>query len=639
MLAVWLRRFWVASAAYMFLRILFLLFSWNSLKDIYWAEFVSAFIQGLRFDLAAIVTLNAPLILMHVALLWIQDSSLVSSPSASRRWGMFADRFIFVLFCIVNIPFLVIGTADTLLFTFTGRRTTPDFFGIAGDIRQQGISIILQYWWLSLLGVIVCMVFISASWIITPRAKLRVGGTKGWFVFLCFVAGSVLLARGGFQRKPLVPAHAYVFQPPVLANLVLNSTITMLRSPPSAAPVRFYDFSDMQSVRRILTPDPSLEGMPERVALAPGRNVVVIIVESLGSEYVGALNHGKGYTPFLDSLMEKSVTFQDSFANGRRSIDAMPSIFASIPAWRDQPYVTSPYSGNEIQALPHLLKVQGYETYFFHGAANGSMHFDVFSAMAGFDHYLGRTEYSNEEDFDGSWGIFDEPFLKFAAETLDQSKKPFFAGIFTLSSHNPFPIPKAYQGKFPKGTLPIHESIGYSDYALQQFFETVKTKGWYSNTLFVITGDHTSLTDQPGYDTPLGRYRVPVIFFDPAGSLPMVGRAKIAQHVDIAPTLLDLLGLKPKNPTLFGWSLFSPHYNGRMIQYEYGSWYYYDLEHFIRMDDQSNAVSLFAPSDHALQTPLASEVAGDELIQKKLRTLKAARQYFSNGLLENSWQD
>ena len=621
---IWFRRLSLLIIGYELLRLLFWALNAHALAAVPTEDKVLSLIIGLRFDLAAIATLNGPLVLIH-------SLRMLRIPQAFRN-GL--DHLISALFIIANIPLLVIGIGDAQVFSFTGRRTTPDFFGIGGDLQRQASALILQYWYLTVFGLILCGLIVFITWQKDHRQDvlLKQHLKRYAFATFFFLASAFLAVRGGIQSKPLVPAHAYVHQPAIYANLILNSSITMLRTPPSDTPKQFKDFPDLESMRAALIP--SKTDMHTQIPLARGKNVVVLIVESLASEYVGFLNNGKGYTPFIDSLMAKSVTFKESFANGRRSIDAMPAIFASIPAWRDQPFVTSPFNGNAIQALPEILKGQGYESYFFHGGANGSMHFDAFSAMAGFKHYIGENEYPHHEDFDGAWGIFDEPFLEFAAETLDKEKKPFIAGIFTLSSHNPFPVPEKYKFRFPKGTLPIHESIGYADFAISQFIAKASTMKWFYNTIFVITGDHTSLSDQHSYENVLGRHRVPIFIFDPSGTLPQVGKNKIIQHVDIAPTILDLLGETQDPPQLFGWSAFDPDFKGRFIQEEYGEWLYYDDSVFLRMSENSDRAKVYSPQDVAWEKELVTLPSNTE---EKIQTLKAARQYYTNGLINNDW--
>lgn len=621
MSGIWLLRFGYLICIYQFLRLLFWAQNLHALTAVDRWQQCLAFVLGLRFDLAIIATLNVPLIVLHVG------RFVVKTQSWQQGW----DRLVSALFVAVNLPVVYACLVDATLFSFTGRRMSPDFFDIGEDLSRQGFDIAVQYAWVTLLAAIATIVTswfafqmrYGREWPRGHRLSVRLGLGVG--TALC----AFLAIRGGWQRKPLAPAHAYVWQPAGYANLILNSGMTLLRSPPAEKWKRYEDFASMQEVRALLTPSQSDQG--QRVPLAAGKNVIVLVVESLASEYVGALNGGKGYTPFLDSLMAKCVTFEASFANGRRSIDAMPAIFASVPAWRDQPFVTSAYSSNTIQALPRILTRHGYQSLFFHGAANGSMHFDVFSAISGFQRYVGLSEYPNRDDYDGQWGVYDEPFLKFAALELSLVREPFVAGIFTLSSHNPFKVPPQYKGKFSKGTLPIHESIGYADHALSAFFAAAKNLPWYKNTIFVITGDHTSLSDQAGYNNFLGRYRVPILFFDPTESLPRVGAKKIAQHVDIAPTILDLLGISLDSPMLFGWSLFDPAYNGRFVQHEYGQWHYYDHQAFIRSDD-ADVVKYFAPTDWDTQ----HEISGD-LGVPQYHMLRAMRQYFSNGLMDNSW--
>ena len=125
----------------------------------------------------------------------------------------------------------------------------------------------------------------------------------------------------------------------------------------------------------------------------------------------GRENTQRGQTPFLDSLIEKSLFFENGFANGKLSIDAVPSTLSSIPSLMNNSLITSSYAINEVYALPKILKDNGYQTSFFHGAFNGSQNFDQYCKVAGFDAYYGKNEYEGPEAFDGRWGIFDEEFL------------------------------------------------------------------------------------------------------------------------------------------------------------------------------------------------------------------------------------
>jgi uncharacterized sulfatase len=523
------------------------------------------------------------------------------------------------------MPLIIFGIIDSRMYAFTGRRSSLDLFAIMADVQDQAVGVMLDYWPLTALslGLVVTMGwntwqkdFSQSPWKTNRKERVNL---------VLWALLAALLIRGGWQTKPLSPAHAYSHQPVALANAVLNSGITFLRTPWAQNLKAYHDFASMDEVREVLHVDTADE------AHANGKNVVVIIVESLASEYMGIYNQGKGYTPFLDSLAPKSVVFQNSFASGRRTIDALPAVFAAIPAWRDQPFITSPYAANQIRPLPRELSKIGYKSAFFHAASTGSMHFDAFSKLAGFDQYFGREDYPDKNQDDGHWGIFDEPFLKFSLEKITEMKPPFLAGIFTLSSHNPFKIPAEHQGKFPKGTLPIHESIGYADYSLQEFFKSAAEKSWFKETIFIITGDHTSLSDNPAYGNLSGRYRVPIIFYEPNGRLPKSVETKVASHIDITPTIFGLLGLEFHPDWLLGGPLFDPNWSGRFIQYEYGTWFYLDqsLQLLINEDGKTD---FFAAKDRSLSSRNANY---DD--PERLRFLKASRQYFINGLLANTW--
>src|SRR5690606_3243489 len=177
--------------------------------------------------------------------------------------------------------------------------------------------------------------------------------------------------------------------------------------------------------------------------------------------------------------------YENAFANGRKSIDAVPSTILSIPCLMDVSYISSPYSFNEVDGFSQILKEKGYRTAFYHGSFNGSQNFYQFSSIASFDEYYGKNEYDRIGGEDGVWGIFDEEFLQFSVRKMDTEKQPFFPTIFTISSHNPYIIPEKHKGKFSKGDRIIHETISYSDFALKKFFESAKKSDWYENTVFI----------------------------------------------------------------------------------------------------------------------------------------------------------
>jgi phosphoglycerol transferase MdoB-like AlkP superfamily enzyme len=334
-------------------------------------------------------------------------------------------------------------------------------------------------------------------------------------------------------------------------------------------------------------------------SLAPNKNVVIIILESFTSEASKLLNpqqKGNGYTPFLDSLMTESYYFTRASANGRKSMDALPAVLASLPATQT-PFILSD-NQSPINSLPASLKAFGYDTYFFHGSHNATMGFKGFCHQSGINHYYGLEEYPNKSDFDGTWGIWDEPYLQYMAMKLDQSKKPFLSTVFTLTSHNPFDLPAKYQDTFPKGENGIEETIAYTDNALRSFFQTAKTMDWYNNTLFVITADHAIIPWEKHYATSEKAFSVPLLFFDPGCSLKGMDKRR-AQHIDIYPSVLSYLNY-PQTIDTPGNNLFDDKQTAFSVSI-INECYQFMADDYLLLNNTSGFVALYDLNNDPLQ--------------------------------------
>ena len=404
------------------------------------------------------------------------------------------------------------------------------------------------------------------------------------------LAGLFILTFRGTGYRPVSLNTAALYTSPPGINLVLNSSFTLLNTADKEE-LELKSFMTAQEAAAIFNPTYT----SGKVNQHNPSNVIILIVESLSKEYCGYYNDGKGYTPFLDSLFSESLVFENSFSNGKKSPEALPSIFAGIPTLIDQPYAFSQYANNNISGLPSLLKNHHYQTAFFHGGKNGSMGFDLFSKILGFEEYYGLNEYPDKNDFDGNWGIWDEIYLKYFAEKLDSFQTPFLASVFTLSSHHPYSIPEKYKDKFPVGSLPIHQAVAYADYALRNFFIEAAKHEWYKNTLFVITGDHTSINDIEKYNTRVGTYAVPICFFHPSDTSLNSNKSTVFQHTDISPTILDYLGIK-ENIICFGQSLFkkSKKYS---INYLSGIYWITDGAYYLLFDGNKSIGLYKYPED------------------------------------------
>lgn len=524
-----------------------------------------------------------------------------------------------VLFVAGNTVFLALNLIDIEFIKFTGRRTSFGITRMASDVFAQSGQLIIYYWPLTL-SIIALGILLWKSY--GSESKTGLNHNPIWIrimVWIFALASSFMFVRNSFGVKPMLVGHAFSQSNQNLGHLVLNTPFVIFKTTSSEGPPRKNYFQSEKEAEKLLCKtDTTRQNFPKT-------NIVVIILESFAKEYTGLDNPWKGYTPFLDSLASEGISFSNHFANGRTSQDALPAVLASIPRFSNEAYITSGFETNRMEGFAQTLTRNGYKTMFFHGGKNGTMGFDFFSKMAGFQKYYGLNEYPSPNGFDGNWGIFDEPFLQFFAQQLSKTQAPFCAGIFTLSSHQPYTIPPRYKGRFPKGTLPVHESVGYADFSLRQFFHTAKQMPWYQNTLFILTADHTQMSDKVEYQHDLGAYAVPLVFFHPQKKFPAVQSRKMVQHLDIGPSVLDYLGILPQKRSCFGESVFYPS-PGKTYHYE-NEWYYlYHPDYMIQISSDEEKRYFSMPGYKPAQARQAPE-----------NYLKALIQYHNNGMLDNGW--
>jgi phosphoglycerol transferase MdoB-like AlkP superfamily enzyme len=451
-------------------------------------------------------------------------------------------------------------------------------------------------------------------------------------VVIALVIGA---ARGGYKHstRPITISNAarYVENPRDVA-IVLNTPFSIFRTF-GKKPLAKYNFFDGEKLKELYNP----VHIPLKTQPFKNENVVIIILESFAREYIGSLNPGleggkyEGYTPFIDSLIRVSLTFDVSIANGKKSIDAMPSVLASVPSL-ETPYTISHYANNQINGIAELLKRKGYYSAYFHGAPNGSMGFDSFTKMAGFSDYIGLNQYPYKADFDGIWGVWDEPFFKFFGEKLNSFRQPFLASIFSVSSHHPFKVPEKYAGRFKKGPAPILEVIGYSDFALRELFNEISTSPWFKNTLFVITADHTNESVHKEFQNNFGSYCVPIIFFKPGSDLKGY-KQRIAQQIDIMPTVLNYLNYDEPY-VAFGNDLMDDSYESFAFNTNGSTYNLYMKDHILEMIDNKPIGLYNYKNDIFLGINLLNKEPDIEKMMEE--KLKAVIQTYNSRLIDNN---
>lgn len=579
------------------------------------------FVAGMWFDAIATCLVMLPLVLFELF------------PN-QQRGKVSYQKFLALLTQIVLAIGLVINLADIEYFKHTSARSTSSVLRMlssSNDFLQQLPSFFRDFWFLF---VFLILMLIVSNWLFKRINRIKEDSLSthgvlqiGWFILV--TVGFVFTIRGGFGLRPITATKAASVTSSANVQLVLNSAFTVLNTIGINEVEEKNDFSE-EKLKQLFDPVKRYDGDTR----LQDPNVVILILESFSAEFVTALGGAQsGYTPFLDSLIEQSLLFTHCYANSKKSMDALPAVVASIPKLMNMEYLMSLYSANQIESLPKLLKTKGYSSGFYHGATNGSMNFDVFAELAGFDRYYGRSEYNNEADFDGTWGIFDAPFLRQCALGFNDLKPPFLSTIFTISSHPPYTIPSELLNRFGQSPHPQLNAYAYSDYALGQFFETAQKQDWYANTLFVLVADHTPYSPHAVYQQSIGNMHVPLVFYDPSGTLKAGRNSKIVGQVDIMPSILDLIGYS--DPFFaFGQSVFQPTagYSSSYVGSEYLYFGAYKNKNYLLKYTDETHYSVFDLSDSLLKTDLSTDKGLSNHLQE---SLKAQIQTHNNALRTN----
>lgn len=539
--------------------------------------------------------------------------------------------FLKIIFHLTNTIIIALNLIDVEYFKYTAKRSTADLFSLVStgnDINQLFFTFLLDFWWIIL--IFISLITLS-NWLYN-KTKTEIHKKASLYVdILNFIILSALLfiiGRGGLGYRPADMLTASQLTSPEKTALVANTPLSIIKTIGKSS-LEERDFFEENS-KNIYKP---IHRGTEEHQLREDVNVMVIILESFGNEWLGKKNN-KEYTPFLDSLLDQSLYFDNAFANGKKSIEAVPAIFGSIPSLLDNPYISSPYGTNSIKALPELLKEKGYVSAFYHGATNGSMKFDVFTAHLGFDHYFGRKEYGNEDHADATWGVLDEYFMPWTARSITtELQEPFLAGLFTLSSHHPYFVPEEYRDKLPTGKHPMAQSVAYADMSLRMFFEEAEKQPWYENTVFVICADHTPAGTSPRFTRRIGMYQIPIAFYDPQGQIKAEVNHEIFNQIDIMPSLLDLTGYE-KDVYAFGNSYFEKNKKPFSINYIANSYMLFQ-DHYILNFVSDKATGLYNFKNDSLMNNDSLQYY--PAIEKQMtRRLKGIIQRYNHDLINNT---
>lgn len=305
----------------------------------------------------------------------------------------------------------------------------------------------------------------------------------------------------------------------------------------------------------------------------PRLNVVLLIEESLGSEFWGVLGAGyngmtNSFTPCLDALAEREgLLFTNLYATGNRTIRGLEGVLASFPPLPGDSIVARDRS-EHIETIATVLRRDGYETFFIYGGRSLFDGMGKFALQNGYQRFIEQKDFARPT-FTTSWGVCDEDlFDRLLAECreLHQAGRPFLATSLSVSNHKPYTYPP---GRIPEDPNKHwrHHAVKYADYALGRFFEMARKEPFYTNTVFVVVADHGARVY--GRQTiPLYSYRIPLLIVGPAVVPAPARNGVLGGSMDVAPTVLGLLN-RPYQSVFFGQDLLhiAPHQGRAMVQH------------------------------------------------------------------------
>lgn len=397
-------------------------------------------------------------------------------------------------------------------------------------------------------------------------------------LMLVMLATLVLAIRGTLEHRP-INASTVAFSSDAMVNaLPLNSLYSVthalyrLKDERSASALYEHlpDEHMIGAVRDaahiegpVLDPAiPTLHAQKATVQRDRPLNLVIIVEESLGAQYVGSLG-GKGLTPELDALASQAWTFRQAYATGTRSVRGLEALITGFPPTPSEAVLKLSGAQTGFFTLAELLGRHGYHSRFVYG---GEAHFDNmrgFFLGNGFDEVVDRAAFVDPV-FVGSWGASDEDMFAQLDKLLSKgSDRPTFTVAFSVSNHSPWEYP---EGRIqPEGDpASVENTVRYADWALGRFFRKARQSAYWNDTVFLVVADHDSRVGGAAL-VPVRNFHIPALIM--GKEIQPRQDERVVSQIDLAPTLLSLLGLDTQHP-MIGHDLTLPQAGGRaMMQY------------------------------------------------------------------------
>ncbi|MDH3305032.1 MAG: LTA synthase family protein [Gammaproteobacteria bacterium] len=533
-------------------RILLVAWQWERVRDV--DMFVPVFVQGLRFDFVLLgLALVIPVLLFPL---------FASSERLVPAWRAFLKVYLPAV--LLGIVFMELST-PSFIDQFDSR---PNILFV--EYLDHPREVAATLWGAYKVPLILTILIVTGFTALSARQFRTIVGrvpATGLIPALAVTPFLLVLCLGLIRstadHRPVNPSTVALSSDPLVNDLALSSAYTVLYSiyetrHESAGGFRYAKvddeavFAEVRAAMNIAPPDftsatlPTLHTQQVPNPAARPKNLVIIIEESLGAEFVGALG-GLDLTPNLDALAREGLWFTNLYATGTRSVRGLEAVVSGFTPTPARSVVKLGKSQRNFFTLAQLLGNAGYDTGFIYG---GEAQFDNmrrFFMNNGFDKVIDKNDYDSPV-FTGSWGVSDEDLFDRAHEEFRASRdRPFFSLVFTSTNHSPFQFPDGRIELYDEEKNTVNNAVKYADYALGRFIRTAQESDYWEDTVFLVVADHNSRV-YGSEVVPIERFHIPGLIL--GGSISPGVFDPVASQIDLAPTLLSLIGVAAEHPMI-----------------------------------------------------------------------------------------
>ncbi|MEO6916007.1 MAG: sulfatase-like hydrolase/transferase [Chitinophagaceae bacterium] len=612
-----LQKILFVTLAFFIIRIVFLVANYNYFLDLESREILLSLFYATLFDLALLLPVSAPFILFAIL-----------SPLHFARFRKQVNG----IFTFINFLLLFLAVCDNLYFSYTQHRINYALIYLVPQsftFQLLTVYFLKGWYWILLLcltGLIYRNIFKNPD--IPPTKFNRVQKAIG----VAMVGLACISAVRGFESRPLSPSSVLLYFPSKIIDLASNTGFNVLYSLyKGQKELSEYDYFTDQELDQKFTIFHKAKGN------AGKPNIVLFVMESFAKDFLDKTSPFKAATPFLDSLMGKSLVFDKAYSNGNESTHGLVAILASLPPFMQLPYYHSQYHSVSINGIGKLLGSINYDTNFFLGDVDDSFGFRQFTHSLGITHYYSRKDFNDDRFYNGAWGIHDDHFFRYAVDVLSTKKNPFFAGIFNVSSHPPYIIPKNLRSRFTiRGQNAAQNSVSYVDYAYREFFARAAKESWFNQTVFIFIADHFLSPSDNKQVNAVNMNAIPFFIYSPRSGIGPSVQHQMVQQLDVLPTVLEIAGYSGKFMS-FGKSVFDTTGDRFAVQRMGDIYQILDDEFALGFNQPGNEVVYLYNyvKDPGLKINLSHDEKMDGIKTHLETELKARMQRYNHAFLNN----